>query len=116
MLGGSGIESQTTRTPRPEMDRHVEFTTQLAHLVALHARDKVDNAAEKAALRSVCGAAKHGALDVSVVEGALRSGFNEVGTDQPEVAALHALLTTLGIARIRVRHHVKQGELKRLAR
>src|SRR5512133_1714181 len=62
MLGGSRIESQITRTPRPEMDRHVEFTTQLAHLVALYARDKVDNAAEKAALRSARDAAKHGAL------------------------------------------------------
>ena len=98
------------------MDRHVEFTTQLAHLVALYARDKVDTAAEKAALRSARGAAKHGALDVSVVEGTLRAGLHDANTDQPEVAALQALLTTLGIARIRVRHHAKQEEVKRFAK
>lgn len=116
MLGGSGIESQTTRTPRPEMDRHVEFTTQLAHLVALHARDKVDNAAEKAALRSARGAAKHGAVEIAVVEGRLRAGLRDVDTDQPDVAALQSLLTIIGIARIGVPHHAKQEEVKRLAK
>ncbi|MFA6168743.1 MAG: HEAT repeat domain-containing protein, partial [Gemmatimonadaceae bacterium] len=98
------------------MDRHVEFTTQLAHLVALYARDKVDTDAEKAALRSARGAAKHGALDISVVEGTLRAGLHDANTDQPEVAALQALLATLGIVRIRVRHHVKQEEVKRFAK
>jgi hypothetical protein len=98
------------------MDRHVEFTTQLAHLVALYARDKVDSAAEKAALRSARGAAKHGAVDISVVDGTLRAGLQDASADQPDLAALQALLTTLAIVRIRVPHHAKHGEVKRLAK
>jgi len=98
------------------MDRHVEFTTQLSHLVALYARDKVDSTAEKAALRSARGAAKHGAVELSVVDGTLRAGHQDVSTDQPDVAALQALLTVLGITEIRVRHQAKQEEVRRLAR
>lgn len=98
------------------MDRHVEFTTQMAHLVALYARDKVDAAAEKAALRSARGAAKHGAVDIAVVEGTLRAGLHDAGADEPDVAALQALLATLGIVRLRVRHHAKQEEVKRFAK
>lgn len=116
MLGGREIEFQTTRIPRPEMDRHVEFTTQLAHLVALYARDTVDTAAEKAALRAARGAAKHGAVEVVVVEGTLRAGLHDVDTDRPDVAALQALLITVGVARIGVPHHAKQEEVKRLAK
>lgn len=115
MLGGSEIESQTTRTPQPEMDRHLEFTTHLAHLVALHSRDTVDSAAEKAALRSACRAAKHGALEVSVVDGTLRAGLHDADTGQAEVATLQASLTTLGIVLVRVPHQVGREEVRRLA-
>lgn len=98
------------------MDRHVEFTTQLAHLVALYARDKVENAAEKAALRSARGAAKHGAVDLAIVEGTLRAGLQDAPTEAPDVAALQALLTALGVVRIFVPHHARQEEVKRFAR
>ncbi len=98
------------------MDRHVEFTTQLAHLVALYARDTVDTAAEKAALRSARGAAKHGAVDLALVEGALRAGPHDISSDQPDVVAFQALLATVGITRIRVPHQAKQEEVKRFAK
>jgi HEAT repeat protein len=98
------------------MDRHVEFTTQLSHLVALYARDKVDSAAEKAALRAARGAAKHGAVELSLEDGQLRAGRHDAGGDQPEVAALQALLASLGVLRIQVPHRAKQEEVKRLAK
>lgn len=98
------------------MDRHVEFATQLSLLVALYARDTVDHAAEKAALRAARGAAKHGAVDITLEDGRLRAGREDAGLDQPDVAALQALLTTLGVRRIRAPHHARQDEMKRLAR
>ncbi len=98
------------------MDRHIEFTSQLSRLVALYSRDPVDHAAEKVALRAVRGAAKHGAVELSIAEGQLRTGHNDASTEAPDVAALRLLLTALGVVRIKVPHHAKQEEVKRLAK
>jgi HEAT repeat protein len=97
------------------MDRHVEFATQLSHLVALYARDPIDRAAEKAALRAARGAAKHGAIELSLVNGVLRAGPRDVEDPHPDVEALQLLLSALGVSAINVAHHAKQEEVKRLA-
>lgn len=98
------------------MDRHVEFATQLPHLVALYARDKVDHTAEKATLRAARAAAKHGAVDISLEDGQLRAGRQDASLDLPDVAALQAPLTTPGINRSRVPHHARPEDVKRLAK
>ncbi len=97
------------------MDRHVEFSTQLARLVALYSRDTVEHAAEKAALRAARSAAKHGEVEFSLAAGQLRAGHQVAAADQPGIAALQALLTTLGVTRIQVAHHAEQDEVKHLA-
>ncbi len=97
------------------MDRNVEFVTQLSHLVALYAQDPVDHAAEKAALRAARAAAKHGAIDLSLIDGVFRAGHQEFETIPPEIAALQAVLTTAGVTALRVEHHAKQDEIKTVA-
>ncbi len=98
------------------MDRHVEFATQLSHLVALYARDPLDHAAEKAALRAVRGASKHGAIELLVVDGTLHAGKQAIESPDPEVASLAALLTTLGVMSVGAPHHAKQDDVKRFAK
>jgi len=116
MLGGGKSEFQTTAHPRPRMDRHVEFVTQLSHLVALYVREPLDRAAEKTTLRAARGAVKHGAVTLAVLDGTLRGGREDAPVAQPDVAALQLLLTALGVERIEVAHHTKQEEIKRLSR
>ena len=115
MLGRRWIESQTTANSTASMDRHVEFTTQLSHLVALYTRDPVDDTAERATLRAARGAAKYGAITLSVEGGRLRAGPADAPTDVPEVAALQLLLSALGIVRIAVPHHANPEEVRYLA-
>ena len=98
------------------MDRHVEFATQLSHLVAVYSRDKVDHATEKAALRAARAAAKHGAIELRVEDGALHAGHQELETPAAELAALHGVLTALGVSRLTAPHHAKQEEVKRIAK
>jgi HEAT repeat protein len=98
------------------MDRHVEFATQLSHLVALYARDPVDHAAEKAALRAARGAAKHGAVELLIVGGRLRAGRLDVETKDAATEAVQTLLASLGVERLGVAHHAKQEQIKRLAK
>jgi hypothetical protein len=98
------------------MDRHIEFATQLSHLVALYAREPLDRAAEKATLRAARGAAKHGAVLLAIVDGVLRAGRQDAPSDVPDVDALRLLLKSLGVERIEVAHHARQEEVKRLAR
>ncbi len=98
------------------MDRHVEFATQLSHLVALYARDPLDRTAEKAALRAARAAAKHGVIELSLTGDALRAGQHEIEEPEADVAALLALLTALGISRVTAPHHAKQEEVRQLAK
>lgn len=98
------------------MDRHVDFTSHLSHLVALYAHDPVDHAAERSALRAARGAAKHGDIDILIQDGALRAGHQSADVAQPAVQELQMLFNSLGIARVHVVHQAKQEEIKRLAK
>ncbi|MDQ8154997.1 MAG: HEAT repeat domain-containing protein [Gemmatimonadota bacterium] len=96
------------------MDRHVEFATHLSHLIAVYATDRVDHTAEKASLRGARSAAKHGAVDLVVVDGALRAGHTEA-SGSTELSLLQVLFLALGVRHVHVRHHAKQEEVKHLA-
>lgn len=97
------------------MDRNAEFATQLSHLVALHAHQPVDHAAEKSVLRAARAAVKQGDVQLSMSDGELRAGLVAAPTDDPAVSALQALFAHLGVARVFAVHHAKQDEMQRFA-
>ena len=97
------------------MDRNVDFVTHLSQLVALYSRDPLDRAAEKSALRGARAAAKHGDIDISMVDGKLHAGHLVTEDPPAEVVALEALMHTHGITHLRAKHHAKQEEVKRIA-
>ncbi|MBW7934306.1 MAG: HEAT repeat domain-containing protein, partial [Gemmatimonadaceae bacterium] len=97
------------------MDRHAEFATQLSHLIALYSREPVDHAAERSALRAARGAAKHGAVELSVIDGVLKAGAHELDASSEELSALLTVLAAVEVARLTVAHQAKQEEIKRLA-
>lgn len=97
------------------MDRHAEFATQLSHLIALYSREPVDHAAERSALRAARGAAKHGAVELSVIDGVLKAGAHELDASSEELSALLTVLAAVEVARLTVEHQAKQEEIKRLA-
>jgi HEAT repeat protein len=96
------------------MDRNVDFATHLSHLIAIYSTDRVDHTAEKASLRGARGAAKHGAVDLVVLDGVLRAGHTEA-TGSTELSLLQVLFVALGVRHVHVRHHAKQEEVKHLA-
>ena len=112
MLGGRDIESQINGASAAPMDRHVEFATQLSHLVDLYAHHADDRAAERTVLRAARAAAKHGAIELSVAERALHAGNRTLGDDIPHVPKLRDLLVALDITRLDVAHQTKQAEIK----
>ena len=116
MLGGRDIESQTNGVPAAPMDRHVEFATQLSRLVELYAHDAKDRTTEKAVLRAARAAAKHGAIELSLADRAIRAGSVELGDEIPNVRMLRGLFGTLGITRFHVAHQARQDDVKAIAR
>ncbi len=97
------------------MDRHVEFATQLSRLVELYAHHADDHATERSVLRAARAAAKHGAIELSVVDRALTAGSHTLGDDIPDVPMLRDLFVALGITRFHVAHNAKQAEIKSIA-
>ncbi len=112
MLGGRDIESQINGASAAPMDRHVEFATQLSHLVDLYVHHADDRAAERTVLRAARAAAKHGAVELTLAEHALHAGTHTLGDDIPHVPMLRDLLVALGITRLDVAHQAKQAEIK----
>lgn len=97
------------------MDRHVEFLTQIARLVALYAHQPDDHLTEKAALRAARGAVKHGKVELSMEALVLRAGTSDVGEDIPNAPMLRDLFAALGVVRIHVAHHAPQAQIKIIA-
>ncbi|MCX5760233.1 MAG: hypothetical protein NTW72_01810 [Gemmatimonadetes bacterium] len=97
------------------MDRHVEFLTQIARLVALYAHQPDDHVTEKAALRAARGAVKHGKVELSMEALVLRAGTSDVREDIPNASMLRDLFASLGVVRIQVAHHAPQAQIKTIA-
>lgn len=98
------------------MDRHVEFATQLSRLVELYAHDAKNRTTERAVLRAARAAAKHGAVELSVADRAMRAGSVELGDEIPNVPMLRDLFGALGITRLHVAHQARQEDIKAIAR